>query len=209
MVLAWLARLLPRERWSVFLVTSGTLLCRHRELVARRWTYPRTDDPRALDEQVVTLLLRLARENLCWGYLRIVGGGPQARCDGVGDLGPSDPAPPRAFRANAYAERWVASARAECLDWILIRNPAHLQQVMTIYTEHDNRSRPHRSLDLQAPIPPGVPAGDGVVERVDVLGGLIHEYLTCRLNALGNLLARTSTRVLRGRRTGARAPTGP
>jgi hypothetical protein len=40
MVLAMLARLLPRERWPIFLVTPGTLLRWHRELVARRWTYP-------------------------------------------------------------------------------------------------------------------------------------------------------------------------
>jgi hypothetical protein len=38
MVLAILARLLPRERWPVFLVTPATLLRWHRELVARRWT---------------------------------------------------------------------------------------------------------------------------------------------------------------------------
>ena len=38
LVLAWLAKLLRRERWSVFLVAPGTLLRWHRELVARRWT---------------------------------------------------------------------------------------------------------------------------------------------------------------------------
>src|ERR1700716_3782482 len=48
-VLAMLARLLPRERWPVFLVTPGTLLRWHRELVARRWTYPPTGGRRALD----------------------------------------------------------------------------------------------------------------------------------------------------------------
>jgi hypothetical protein len=47
---------------------------------------------------------------------------------------------------------------------------------MTIYTEHYNRRRPHRSLDLQAPVPLGVQAGDGAVQRVDLLSGLIHEY---------------------------------
>jgi putative transposase len=73
MVLAVLARLLPRERWPVFLVTSGTLLRWHRELVARRWTYPPVGGRRGLDPEVVEVVLRLARENPRWGYLRIVG----------------------------------------------------------------------------------------------------------------------------------------
>jgi putative transposase len=72
-VLAVLARLLPRERWPVFLVTPGTLLRWHRELVARRWTYPHTGRRRGLDSEVVEVVLRLARENSRWGYARIVG----------------------------------------------------------------------------------------------------------------------------------------
>src|SRR5207342_92143 len=40
MLPAALARLLSRERWGIFLVTPATLLRRHRELVARHWTYP-------------------------------------------------------------------------------------------------------------------------------------------------------------------------
>src|SRR5438477_8322443 len=39
MLLAVLAKLLPRERWAVFLVTPATLMRWHRELIARRWTY--------------------------------------------------------------------------------------------------------------------------------------------------------------------------
>src|SRR5437762_2208414 len=74
MVLAALATLLPRERWAAFLVTPSTLLHWHRELIARRWTYPRTGrGQRGLDEEVVALVVRLARENPRWGYLRIVG----------------------------------------------------------------------------------------------------------------------------------------
>src|SRR5262249_31407274 len=48
MVLAVLARLLPRERWAAFLVTPATLLRWHRELIARRWTYPRKGVTRAV-----------------------------------------------------------------------------------------------------------------------------------------------------------------
>ena len=73
MVLAVLARLLPRERWPVFLAAPGTLLRWHRELVARRWTYPLTGGRRGLDPDVVEVVLRLARENPPVGYLRIVG----------------------------------------------------------------------------------------------------------------------------------------
>jgi hypothetical protein len=73
-VLAMLARLLPRDRWPVFLVTPGTLLRWHRELVARRWTYPHTGQRRrGLDPAVVDVVLRLAWENPRWGYPRIVG----------------------------------------------------------------------------------------------------------------------------------------
>ena len=72
-VLATLAKLLPRERWKIFLVTPSTLLHWHREMVRRRWTYPTTGRHRGLDREVVELVLRLARENVRWGYQRIVG----------------------------------------------------------------------------------------------------------------------------------------
>src|SRR2546421_4208590 len=74
LVLATLARLLPRERWSAFLVTPATLLRWHRDFVRRRWIYRR--EPRAqrgLDPALVELVLLLAGENPRWGYLRIRG----------------------------------------------------------------------------------------------------------------------------------------
>jgi putative transposase len=74
LVLATLARMLPRERWSAFLVTPATLLRWHRELVQRRWTYRREPRvSRGVDPARVELVLRLARENPRWGYLRICG----------------------------------------------------------------------------------------------------------------------------------------
>src|SRR2546421_7251386 len=64
LVLATLARVLPRERWSAFLVTPATLLRWHRELVQRRWTYLRRRVARrCLDPEIVELVLRLAWEN--------------------------------------------------------------------------------------------------------------------------------------------------
>jgi len=63
-LLATLARLLPRHRWSAFMVTPATLLRWHRHLVARHWTYPRNGKQRpGLDAKVVDTVLRLAREN--------------------------------------------------------------------------------------------------------------------------------------------------
>src|SRR3954468_272524 len=72
-VIATLAKLLPRDRWKIFLVTPSTLLRWHRELVRRRWTYPATGRQRGLDPAVVELVLRLAQDNARWGYLRIAG----------------------------------------------------------------------------------------------------------------------------------------
>ncbi len=69
-----LARLVPRERWTSFLVTPETILRWHRALVRRRWTYPHRKPGRpALPQETVELIVRLARENPRWGYLRIVG----------------------------------------------------------------------------------------------------------------------------------------
>ncbi len=270
LVLAMLARLLPRERWPVLLVTPATLLRWHRELVARRWTYPAIGRGRqGLAADVVDLVVRMARENPRWGYLRIVGEcrklgvvvsatsvrrilrrhrfGPAPRRSGpswaaflraqaggmlacdfltVETIGLTrlyvlffveldrrrvhlagitahptgtwvtqaarnvlmdldDQArtfrflirdrnakftsafdavfaaagvemikiPPRAPRANAYAERWVRTVRAECLDWTLIWNRVHLQRVLIRYLEHYNTARPHRGIDLDVPVP--------------------------------------------------------
>jgi transposase InsO family protein len=90
---------------------------------------------------------------------------------------------PRAPRANAYAERWVRTVRSECLDWTLIWNGQHLWRVLAAYLEHYNTGRPHRGIGLEVPIPTGALSAvdtstdpDAPIERVDVLGGLIHEY---------------------------------
>jgi hypothetical protein len=73
-VLAGLSRLLPRVRWAAFFVTPATVLRWHRNLVARRWTYPgRRPGRPSVTAQVRELVLRLARENPTWGCRRIQG----------------------------------------------------------------------------------------------------------------------------------------
>ena len=46
--------------------------------------------------------------------------------------------PVQAPRANAIAERWIASARRECLDRMLIAGERHLRLVLDEYVDHYN-----------------------------------------------------------------------
>jgi len=298
-LLAAVSRMLPRSRWSCFLVKPETLLRWHRRLVAGAWTYPNGGPGRPpLDQEVQQLLVRLANEHPRWGDQRSNGGlhrlgvhvsatairttlrrhglhpaprratidlaGVPARA-GRGDRGlrPASPSirpgcggalccscieldtrrvhlagvtanpdggwvtqqarnlllvlgergrqvrflvrdhdakfsrsftdvfrsqdtnilvtPVRAPQANADAERWVRTVRAECLDWLLLVGRGHLEQILRVYVQHDNHHRPHRALALQPPDPPARPTlgSDGnrsAVRRRDLLGGLLHEY---------------------------------
>jgi len=74
LLLAALSRMLARRSWHAFMVRPETLLRWHRQLVARHWTYPHRRPGRPpIDSEVRELILRLARENGGWGYVRIVG----------------------------------------------------------------------------------------------------------------------------------------
>ena len=74
LLLATFSRMLPRRSWSAFSVRPETLLHWHRQLVARRWTYPHRPPGRPpIGCEVRGLVVRLARENPSWGYQRIVG----------------------------------------------------------------------------------------------------------------------------------------
>jgi transposase InsO family protein len=86
--------------------------------------------------------------------------------------------PVQAPNANAFAERWIRTVRADCLDRILILGCRHLEGVLRVYRRHYNEHRPHRALQLlppdgRDPTPLTVPAD---LRRRDLLGGLIHEY---------------------------------
>ncbi len=94
-------------------------------------------------------------------------------------------APVRAPTARAHAERWVGSARRECLDRILILGRRHLHHVLAAYIAHYNEHRPHRALAQRPPLHQPASVEERVwadvieldhVRRRDLLGGLIHEY---------------------------------
>jgi hypothetical protein len=59
--------------------------------------------------------------------------------------------PVQAPRANAICERWIASARRECTDRILLTGRRHLHHVLSQYVDHYNSHRPHRALGQRPP----------------------------------------------------------
>ena len=90
--------------------------------------------------------------------------------------------PPRSPRANAYAERWVRTVRAQITDRLLITGHRHVPAVLDEYAVHYHEHRPHRARNQR---PPGAvestPAvitnlATAEIRRRRVLGGLINEY---------------------------------
>jgi putative transposase len=88
--------------------------------------------------------------------------------------------PVQAPNANAYAERWIRTVRAECLDWLLVIGQGHLDRILRVHVEHYNQHRPHRALWLESPDQPVPGLSPRItqpqVHRHDLLGGLLHEY---------------------------------
>jgi putative transposase len=61
--------------------------------------------------------------------------------------------PVQAPTANAYAERWVRTVRADCLDRIVILGRRHLEHVLRVYRRHYNQHRPLRAPATPTPPP--------------------------------------------------------
>ena len=97
--------------------------------------------------------------------------------------------PFRTPNANAHAERFVRTVRAECLDHLLIVNARHLERVLRTFVRHYNGHRPHQGISQELPgaasgtrvtmSPPSLGDSDkphSRIHRRDRLGGVIHEY---------------------------------
>ena len=72
-VLAALARVLPKALRTCRIVTPGTLLRWHRRMAAAKWSQPRPPGRPPIPDDLVALIVRLARENRRWGVVRIQG----------------------------------------------------------------------------------------------------------------------------------------
>jgi len=83
---------------------------------------------------------------------------------------------------NAYAERFVRTARAECTDRMLIVGEQHLRVVLSEYIGYYNTGRSHqgKGMELRAPYDdPDIiafPVPPAQIQRRARLAGLINEY---------------------------------
>jgi putative transposase len=75
---------------------------------------------------------------------------------------------------NSYAERFIRSARQECLDWFVIFSEKQLRNILKSYMEYYNKYRPHQGINS---IPEGRPPDKiGKIKKKPVLYGLHHYY---------------------------------
>jgi hypothetical protein len=78
---------------------------------------------------------------------------------------------------SRYVERLIGSIRRECLDRVIVFNKTHLLRVLASYFEYHHRSRPHLSLERNAPVPRRVQGpAEGKVIAVPQVGRLHHRY---------------------------------
>ncbi|MBM4364178.1 MAG: transposase [Deltaproteobacteria bacterium] len=78
---------------------------------------------------------------------------------------------------NSFCERFLGSARRECLDHVIVLGARHLLAVLHEYVDHFNSGRVHQGIGQFVPAGTSTAAvGGGDVVSLPVLGGLHHAY---------------------------------
>jgi putative transposase len=84
---------------------------------------------------------------------------------------------PRSPWQRAYVQCVIGSIRRECLDHVVVFGEASLRRTGSSYLSYYHRTRPHLSLDKDAPDPrPIQPPELGRVVAESQVGGLHHRY---------------------------------
>jgi len=87
---------------------------------------------------------------------------------------------PQQPNQNAFAERFVLSAKTECLDHFVVFGEGHLRHLIAEYEDYYNHQRPHQSLDNRPlsgdPPPTYETISASKVQSTERLGGLIKNY---------------------------------
>jgi putative transposase len=84
--------------------------------------------------------------------------------------------PVQAPNANAYAERFVRSIRAECLDRLILFGERRLLRALDEFVAHYHRERNHQGLGNELITPEAIAVGGTQVRCRDRLGGLLRYY---------------------------------
>ena len=84
--------------------------------------------------------------------------------------------PFQAPNANAYAERFVRSIKAECLDRIVPLGERHFRDTMHEFVAHDHDERNHQGIGNELIRGPAVRPTSGRIRRRPRLGGLLNYY---------------------------------
>lgn len=84
--------------------------------------------------------------------------------------------PARSPNLNAFAERFVETAKSECLERMVLLGEPHLRAAVRAFIEHYHKERPHQGLDNELIAPARTVIGTGPITCRARLGGLLKFY---------------------------------
>jgi hypothetical protein len=77
---------------------------------------------------------------------------------------------------NAFAERFVESAKSECLERMVLLGESHLRAAVRAFMDHYHEERPHQGLGNALIAPKTTLIGRGPIKCHERLGGLLRFY---------------------------------